>query len=64
MAGGKVVPLFSDRRKAPKVTTREQVRDHLFSSHDHLASSGMKLNDLHDTHDALHEMVANHSHEG
>lgn len=60
---GKVVQLFKDRREAPPVQTRAEVRDHLFSGHGHVASSGMKLNDLHDTHDALHEMVSNHSHE-
>jgi hypothetical protein len=60
---GKVVPLFKDRREAPSVQTRAQVRDHLLSGHAHVASSGSRLNDLHDLHDALHEMVATHSHE-
>ena len=60
---GKVVPLFKDRREAPAVQTRREVREHLHSSHGHTASSGMRLNDLHDLHDALHQMVASHSHE-
>ena len=57
-----VVQLFKDRREAPSVQTRAQVREHLHSSHGYLASSGANLNDLHDTHDALHEMVSSHSH--
>ena len=54
--------LFKDRREASAVSTRAQVRDHLHAGHGHLASSGMSYNDLHDTHDALHQMVSGHSH--
>ncbi len=59
---GEVVPLFKDRREAPPVSTVRQVREHLAVSHDHIAGSKVLLNDLHDTHDALHEMVSSHSH--
>lgn len=59
---GDLVHLFKDRREAPKVSTRAEVREHLYSSHDHVMSSKASLNDLHDTHDALHEMVSSHSH--
>lgn len=58
-----VVSLFKDRREAPAVSTRHEVREHLYAAHGHLAGSRMKLNDLHDTHDALHQMVSNHSHQ-
>lgn len=61
---GDVVPLFKDRREAPKVQTRAEVRDHLHAAHGHTMSARSTLNDLHDTHDALHEMVSNHSHAG
>lgn len=57
-----VVPLFKDRREAPKVSTKLEVREHLHAAHGQTVSSGMRLNDLHDLHDALHEMVATHSH--
>ena len=59
---GDVVHLFKDRRQAPPVQTRQQVAEHLAASHSHVAGPKMKLNDLHDTHDALHEMVASHQH--
>lgn len=59
---GDVVPLFKDRREAPAVQTRAEVRDHLFAAHGQTMGSRATLNDLHDTHDALHEMVATHSH--
>lgn len=60
---GQVVPLFKDRREAPAVKTKDQVREHLHSAHGHTVSSRMAFNDMHDIHDALHEMVSNHSHE-
>lgn len=59
---GEVLSLFKDRREAPAVSTRAQVRDHLHASHGHTMGSRATLNDLHDTHDAFHEMVSNHSH--
>lgn len=59
---GELVHLFKDRREAPKVSTKAQVREHLHAAHDHLMGSKTSLNDLHDTHDALHEMVSSHSH--
>jgi CTP:molybdopterin cytidylyltransferase MocA len=59
---GVVIPLFKDRRQAPPVQTRKQVAEHLASGHGHVAGPRMLLNDLHDTHDALHEMVSNHQH--
>lgn len=61
---GNVVPLFKDRREAPPVSTVREVREHLAASHSHITGPKMRLNDLHDTHDALHEMVTNHSHAG
>lgn len=60
---GDVVQLFKDRRRAPAVQTRREVAEHLSSSHGHVASPRMMLHDLHDTHDALHEMVSSHQHE-
>lgn len=59
---GDVIPLFKDRRQAPAVSTRTQVAEHLAAAHGQLASPRMRLNDLHDTHDALHEMVSTHQH--
>lgn len=59
---GEVVSLFKDRREAPVVSTRAEVREHLQAHHSHTMGSKATLNDLHDTHDALHEMVASHSH--
>lgn len=61
---GEVVSLFKDRREAPPVSTVREVREHLAAAHGHIAGSRVLLNDLHDTHDALHEMVSNHSHAG
>lgn len=60
---GDVVQLFKDRRVAPPVQTRVQVAEHLLNDHGQDASARMLLNDLHDTHDALHQMPSNHSHE-
>lgn len=61
---GEVVRLFKDRREAPSVSTRAEVAQHLSDHHGQVASPRMLLNDLHDTHDALHETVSNHSHAG
>lgn len=60
---GEVIELFKDRRRAHAVKTRREVAEHLASAHGHVASPRMLLNDLHDTHDALHQMVASHQHE-
>lgn len=59
---GEVIPLFKDRRQAPPVSTRREVAEHMSVAHGQALSPRMKLNDLHDTHDALHEMVATHQH--
>lgn len=61
---GEVVELFKDRRVAPPVHTRAQVAEHLTSQHRQDASTRMLLNDLHDLHDAQHQMVSDHRHEG
>lgn len=58
---GEVIPLFKDRRQAPAVSTRREVAEHLVT-HGQYPSTRMKLNDLHDIHDALHEMVSTHQH--
>lgn len=61
---GDVVRMFRDRREAPPVSTRAEVAQHLSEDHGQVASPRMLLNDLHDTHDALHETVSTHSHAG
>lgn len=61
---GEVISLFKDRREAPAVQTKAEVREHLLAHHEHEMSSRSTLNDLHDTHNALHEMVSSHSHAG
>lgn len=61
---GKVLQLFKDRREEPRVKTREDLRTHLMHGHQRYTGVKMRLNDLHDEHDALHEMVSNHSHAG
>jgi hypothetical protein len=58
---GEVIQLFKDRRQAPPVRTRAQVAEHLIE-HGQYPGSRMRLPDLHDLHDALHEMVSTHQH--
>jgi hypothetical protein len=60
---GDVLPLFKDRREAPRVQTKREVREHLDTSHGHVVSERMHFNDMHDIHDSLHTMVSSHSHE-
>lgn len=60
---GEVVQLFKDRRRHHAVRTRREVAEHMAAAHGHVASPRMLLNDLHDTHDAMHEMPASHQHD-
>lgn len=60
---GELIYLFKDRRSAHVVRTRREVAEHLSAAHGHVASPRMLLNDLHDTHDALHDMPSTHQHE-
>jgi len=60
---GEVIQLFKDRRRAPSVHTRRDVAEHMSAAHGHVPSPRMLLHDLHDTHDALHDMPASHQHD-
>lgn len=59
---GELLQMFKDRRQSPPVRTRREVAEHLSSAHGHEASPRMLHHDLHDTHDALHQMPSSHQH--
>lgn len=59
---GEVIPLWRDRREVPAPRTKTEVRDHLHAAHGQTVSARMMSADMHDLHDALHEMVSNHGH--